>query len=201
MKKLALLLFLPFASVAQDVTTDVAAPVVRNNELSIQAGPVAEFGNEQSFSDVSNAAVISYLHNFKNLQLGISIDGGYSFSNVFHIAPSVVCNNIIRNGTSYFYVGGTAGYYYSEAVNGFSLSTHKEGYHLGGQVGYVTPLSKRLSFVGELAVRSIQVWYDSYEYMPARVSTFGVVPDTYRPIRAKDFYVRVPVTAGFRYRF
>lgn len=201
MKKLALLLFLPITSLAQEVNIDAETTPVRKNELSIQAGPLVELGSRgELFSDISSSVSISYLHNFQSLQVGISVDGGYSVNGTLHLAPSVVFNNLIRKGSSYFYVGGQAGYYYSKDVGTFYAGNPQDGYQLGGQAGYVTALSKRLSFSAELAVRSIQVWYDEYVYIH-NPSTWGGDESWYQNVRSKDFYVRVPVTVGIRYRF
>lgn len=203
MKKLALLLFLPFASIAQDAApeTETTTTPVRNNELSVQVGALVELGSRNYFfNDISSSMSISYLNNFKSLQVGVGVEGGYSVSRTMYLAPSVVFNNLIRSGSSYFYIGGNAGYYYAKDVGRFGIGEEEDGYQLGGQAGFVTPISKRLSFSAELAFRSIQVWYDQYTYIHD-MSGWGEDKSGYHYIRTKDFYVRVPVTIGLRYKF
>ncbi len=203
MKKYLFLLLLPLSSLSFAQTTDSEKQkLFPNNELSIKAGPAIETSSTYFSNGVGLHTGLSYLHNIKNLQVGVTLDGGLTSDNWYYLAPSVVFNHLFSIKRSYAYFGATVGYYYKRKSDGyFSMYDQETGYTAGLQVGYVTPISKRLSFATEVAVKTIQVWYDDYYHVPDGISTLGHTNAYEIPVRAQQFYLDIPITVGLRYKF
>lgn len=201
MKKLLMTLsFLPLAAMAQDAVRVGPAPF--NNEIGVSTGIAPSFFNRYFGTDVCVTARLTYLHNIRNTQIGLIVEAGSSDWDYGNLAASVVLNKKFPIGKSYLYAGGNAGYYYCDAISQWAWDDRTErGYILGLQAGLSLHLSNRFAFISEIGVRSTQVWFKSYHYIPPYASPHG--PDEPQIIEYVDnsFLISLPGTMGIRYRF
>lgn len=203
MKKLLITLsFLPLAAVSQDaVPADNATPTFYKNEIGISTGLAPIVFDGHSFLDIWLTSRLTYLHNFKKTQVGLILEGGeleWSSGNIF---AGAIVNQKFLLGKTYFYIGGSAGYYYSDDIfEEYPFSYTERGYVVGLQAGYVLPLGNRFSFTTEVGIRSTQVWFTTYNRM-SWTNPWGAEIVEWYPYTDNRFSISLPATMGIRYRF
>lgn len=204
MKKLLITLsFLPLAAIAQDaLQTDAVKPTPYKNEIGISTGLAPIVFDGHSFLDIWLTSRLTYLHNFKKTQVGVVVEGGeleWSSGNIF---IGAVVNQKVPLGETYFYIGGSIGYYYSDQIFEeylFGNTYSERGYGVGLQAGYAIPLGNRFLFTTEVGIRSTQVWFENYNRFESNV--WGVHHVEWIRFIDSHFSISLPATMGIRYRF
>ncbi|MBW7912299.1 MAG: hypothetical protein H3C54_01010 [Taibaiella sp.] len=204
MKKLLITLsFLPLTAMAQDVTqTDDIQPKQYNNEIGISTGLAPVVFDGHSFLDIWLTSRLTYLHNFKKTQVGLVVEGGELEWSSGNIYIGAVLNQKIPLGKTYFYIGGSAGYYHSGQIfeeDWFGNTYQERGYAVGLQAGYVLPLGNRFLFTTEVGIRSTQYWFENYNRVDW--NAWGVNHVEWIRFIDSDFSISLPATMGIRYRF
>lgn len=202
MKKLfALMMLLPVLSFAQDAQQN--KPYIPKNEISASTGIVPSFFNNYSGTELWLITRLTYLHNNKNIQIGVIAEAGSIDWYDGNIIVAGVLNKKFPVGKSYLYAGGSAGYYHGYEMEqlGSSLGRNERGYTLGLQAGFSLHLSNRFSLVSEIGVRSTQVWFENYHYYLATASTFYWQEAYLEKYIDNGFSISLPATMGIRYNF
>ncbi len=205
MKKLLITFsFLPLTAIAQDaVQTDDVKAIPYKNEIGISTGLAPIVFDGHSFLDIWLTSRLTYLHNFKNTQLGLIIEGGELEWSSGNIYIGAVLNQKIPLGKTYFYIGGSAGYYYSDEIfedDLFGYIYPERGYGFGLQAGYALPLGNHFSFITEVGIRSTQVWFTTYTRM-SWTNVWGAEIVEWYPHTDNRFSISLPATMGIRYKF
>ena len=195
MKKLLIILIcLPLAAMAQDgEPADDVKTTGYKNQIGISAGvswytPSSPFSQNPGF-----CGSLSYLHNIRQSQIGLSLEFGSLFYDYNYVAPLIQANKKIQVKKSFFYAGVAAGYYYAHSpFMGTIFNQNQYGYVLGVQGGYALYLNKHFSFTSEIRVRSAQYWQREYDFTPEGYTFVH---------NANYFTLMLPVSIGFIYRF
>ncbi len=204
MKKLLIILaLLPLTAVAQDeVQGNKTMLTAYKNEIGISTGLAPIVFDGHSFLDIWLTSRLTYVHNFKNTQVGIIIEGGELEWSSGNIYIGAVVNQKFPLGKTYLYVGGSAGYYHSDEIfeeDLFGNAYQERGYAVGLQAGYVLPLGNRFLFTTEVGIRSTQVWFENYYSVDW--NAWGVNKVEWIQFIDSDFAISLPATMGIRYRF
>lgn len=203
MKKLLItLVFLPLAAMAQDAEqADVVQPTLYKNEIGISTGLAPVFNKRYTGTEVCMTSRLTYLHNIRNAQIGFIVEAATSGWDYGNLIATFIMNKKFPLGKSYFYAGGNAGFYYSDAISRWAFYDEEEkGYTLGLQAGLSLHLSNRFSFFSEIGVRSTQYWFRDY-YRFERTNIWGVNQVEWVRYIDSGFLISLPATMGIRYKF
>lgn len=201
MKKLLIMMLMPFMVQAQDNETTV--PKLLKNEIGFKHGIGVEAPNNNPFHNGLKINIaVAYKHNFNKTQLGLSLEsneGGYV--EYYNLSSVVLLNRIFARKKSYFYAGGAAGYHYatSQFKSDYDFR-NKHGYVLGVQCGYVLYLGNHFAFTSELSLRSAQLSREEFGYADPLYVSHLREGHYYRYIE-QEFLLTVPLSIGIRYRF
>ncbi len=200
-KLLAILMLLPALAFAQDQQQENQT-IQPKNEIGLSTGFATEILNDFGPVNLWLTTRLTYFHNLNRTQIGLMVEGSeleWSSGNIF---AGAVLNQKFPVGKTYFYLGGTLGYYYAEDfTENFMINSPEQGYAFGLQAGYMLPLGERFLFTTELGIRSMQVWFTDYYYAPAGPTTFSWSESYYQEYTNTRFNVSLPVSMGIRYRF
>lgn len=203
MKNLLLtILFLPLLAAAQDSEQQ---GVYHNpkNEIGFNTGTSLRLPAGYFSTGLEPRFVLSYLCNFKQIQVGLALESGKDDYGYAYLSPMLLSNYRFHTRSSYFYAGAAAGYYYAAPIGNFSPAipdNNLQGYTLGIQGGYIWNVSKSFGITSEIAVRSTQYWFDNYYFVPT--GPYRLEQDGYFVEYVDtDFSLSFPITVGIRYKF
>ena len=198
-KLLVILLLLPGITQAQE--EQATKPYSPKNEIGLSAGAVPDILIYNGLISSAAALRLGYFKSINRLQVGLAIEIEEDLLNR-SFAPVATLNYKLPTRKSYFYTGGALGYYQARNLLKFGTTEGRaQGFTMGVHAGYVLNLGKHFALTAEAAIRSTQVWFKDYHYIPPYTISHG--PDEAQYIEYTDnrFFMTVPVTAGIRYRF
>ncbi len=203
MKKaiISLFILLPIISIAQEEKTH--STIKKQAEIGISSGlglRTQSYFNgafeNNIVNNLNNSLSILFLKN--NFQFGIRLAINLEPRLYTEFQPTLITNHIIKRKNCYYYLGGALGFASRKNIMNFGAGYTNQwsnGYVFGLQTGIVYHISKHLSAVGEVALRSTQ--YFNREKVFYSIGTdlhYYTTPINY-------FEASLPIQLGFRYRF
>lgn len=194
MKKLLLItLLFPLIATAQDAANDFRTyPEFR---LGVGAAIAQGF--------VCTQANVAFLYNFKQIQLGVLIEGGADFNGTTYFSPAATANYAWRLGDSYAYGGIMAGPAFSGGNKGL-LATYNpsaKGYAVGAQAGYVWSFARHWALFGEIGARIYNLKREGRIEMIPGVVPGGSGESSYIYYTDTEVVGYIPATVGISFRF